>query len=160
VTDEDELEGEAIAPLLARGDTAAIIGALLGCHAYRDDPDRLSTVVASMRRDVYIISGDRRLRQAMDACTTDDDRRTAADRQRIAAFGITAPIDADDPPALVEAVESRACARWERHVRQSPRPTCSPGAIAGSRPTHRPCRRPSVPRRGSTCLSGSADRTC
>ena len=37
--DEDEFEGDAIADLLARPGAAAILAALPGCSAYRDDPD-------------------------------------------------------------------------------------------------------------------------
>lgn len=123
--DEDEFEGDTIVDLLARPGAAAILAALPGCSAYRDDPDaamvirscdphalqihvedRAGHVRAYPLRGRYVVSTDGRLRAAIAANVTDGDRARDAAVRRIATFGMAGRIEAGDVADLAGAIDS------------------------------------------------------
>jgi len=121
----EEFDGDTLAPLLGRAGGAALADALVGCRLYRDDPDEAVAVLrvraetgrvavrdgAGREREValrgaYLLSGDGRLRAAVDALTTGADLALAADTRHAARFGFTGRIEPDDAARLAAAIRA------------------------------------------------------
>lgn len=123
-SDDDDIPGEDIVPILRGPRGAPVLDALIGCRFYQDDPDMMWEVTACdihscrlvLRRDdgstrlLHLASGyvlmTPQLREALVSGQTASMRMEQAKRREVAAFGFTASIERDDLDLLCTAVRS------------------------------------------------------
>ncbi len=122
---DEEFDGDDLVRLLRRHGGTAVADALVACSYYRTDPEALELITScdegaamlivrgsnGRERRValaggYVLSNDGRLAAAVQLLETDTDREQKRMEARLAAFGITARVEADDLNTICNALEA------------------------------------------------------